>query len=166
MKIALKIITGGSLVVALAGCTVQNLPNGGVTLNPIPMGQIFDNGQSHGLLGSTPFPTQIGVPQNYAGYLEGGNGSMTITKKSPGTYFVSLEVQNPATGFGQVEGYAYRRGNSLVMTRGFDGSPSTMGTCDISFTPRGNRISVFEQSCMAFHGAEVSFNGDVSKVGG
>ena len=162
MKIALKMMAAGSLLVALAGCTVQNLPNGGVALNPVPMGQIFANGQSPGLIGSNPFPTQIGVPQNYAGYLEGGNGSMTMTKRGQGTYFVSLQVSSNV-GAGQVEGYAYRRGNQLIMTQGIDGS-SPAQQCDLSFTPQGSSVSVGETNCMYFHGAQVSFNGVLSKV--
>ncbi|GAA5264575.1 hypothetical protein ACOSOMT5_P0999 [Acidiphilium sp. MT5] len=164
MKIALKTIAAGSLLVALAGCTVQNLPNGGVALNPVPMGQIFATGQPQGPIGPTPFPTQIGVPQNYAGYLEGGNGSMTMTKRGQGTYFVSVSVSSNV-GAGQVEGYAYRRGNQLIMTQGFESNVDTQPEqCDLSFTPQGNNVSVGETNCSYFHGAQVSFNGVLSRV--
>ncbi len=87
MRATSIVLLAGAFTLTLAGCTVQNLPNGGVAFNPVPMNQIFATWQSKPSYGAynpmpitSAFPTAIDVPQNYAGPFEGGAGTMTITR--------------------------------------------------------------------------------------
>lgn len=139
--------------IGLAGCTVQNLPNGGVAFNPVPMNQILGNGATS----SGSFPS-IGQSANYSGPMDGGPGQMTLSNLGGGSYHVSLSVASNA-GMGAVSGTAYLHSDgSIWMDRGDVGNGRT-APCVISFTPKGGAVSVFERNCMFFHGAAVSFDG-------
>jgi len=143
---------------ALAGCTVQNLPNGGVAFNPVPMNKLLGNSFGNYGQGSGSGLPAVGQSMNYAGQMDGGNGHMTLANLGNGSYRVNMDVTGPQ-GMGSVSGMAYQHSDgSIWMDRG-DIAPGKTETCVISFTPKNGGISSFERNCMFFHGASVSFDG-------
>ncbi len=172
---------------ALVGCTVQDLPNGGVALNPVPMNQLFATGSApaapsvpppadsraeYGATDATLVARGAGFPRRYhasafyTGSLEGGAGSLTLTYEGRGAYRADISVQSLANGAGAVSGIAYRRGADLYMTQGSTGSSlSAPETCDLKLVPEPRGVGIIEQDCTYFHGAAVSFNGVLHRAG-
>jgi hypothetical protein len=168
-KIVLAVLAGS----ALTGCTVQNLPNGGVALQTLPLNQFLAGGISSrpqtsasfgtpasANRGNSLFPSIIGHSRSYAGSLEGGAGTLSVTNAGQGRYHIGLDLSG-SQGGGSVSGFAYRQADgSLHMTQGYAGD--IRASCDLTFTPDDGRVGIMENNCMTFHGASVSFSGTLS----
>lgn len=169
-------VTALLAAIVLSGCTVQDLPNGGVAFHPVTMNQFLGTASPTQYAGSQPssytggpaasssFPSHNQTTASYRGQLEGGNGSMTITYLGHMAYHIDVSVQS-MNGAGQVSGTAYRRGADLYMTQGTTGTDQTPYTCQLKLVPESNGVGIIEQDCSYFHGATVSFNGVLGRTG-
>ena len=95
----------------------------------------------------------------WTGHFDGGGGSATIARQSPGRYGVQVGVAGNDGCSGSVQGQATVRAGRLVLTAPI---PDQGGLCRITFTRSGSRLAVEEDNCMYFHGMSCGFSGSLT----
>jgi hypothetical protein len=153
---ALKTSPAALTAILLTGCTMAPLPNGSYALEPNPA---FVTPAAPAPV--APQPTVVGASplgsEVYTGQFDGGAGTVTIDPIDVHKAEVHLSISSP-TGYGDVQGLASRHGNVLVLNRGSSGG-SGIADCRITMKQIANTLQVQEINCIAFHGANVDFNG-------
>jgi hypothetical protein len=92
----------------------------------------------------------------YHGRGDGSSNEMEITPGSgPGRHSVALGVLGQGGCSGQIEGQGVASGNRLTMTVPV---PENAEQCVITMDRRGGTVTVREQGCLYFHGAQCRFD--------
>ena len=96
----------------------------------------------------------------YAGQLDGAEGTLGIRKGPQGEFSISLGMAGPSCVGGFDVTVERPDGNQLVMLL----PPVETGDhCQVTLTHRGDRIAVGEDGCGSYHGASCAFVGDVNR---
>lgn len=92
----------------------------------------------------------------YRGRGDGSSNEMEITSANgPGRHRVSIGVIGQGGCSGQIEGQGIAAGNRLTMTVPV---PESGEQCVITADRRGGAVTVREQGCLYFHGAQCRFD--------
>ena len=102
----------------------------------------------------------------FAGPMDGGDGTVTLTPVSSSQYALDLGVKGQMADAG-VSGVATRSGDVFTMSQGhLDGQAPE--PCSLILKLAGDTLAVAENfqagGCMIFHGASISFDGTLSRV--
>ena len=159
----------------LSACAVSPTPGGGYLISSPPLSSLFSHSDQDDseLAAGAPAPaSQVarGHAMNYGGQLDGGKGTATLTPIGGNEYQISLQIigygaAGQITGAGAVQGTLTRSGDAFTMSEGYDQRPP-LSPCALNVTLHGSVLTVSEDyrrgGCGAFHGASVSFDGQLS----
>ncbi len=173
--------------VLLSACTVSPTPGGGYQISTPPAISLFSHSDPNGDNSTTGSPLageptddspgsggQVvrGLATSFAGELDGGKGTAKLRPIGGSKYRLNLQVteygaDGQITGAGAVQGTLSRIGDVFTMSAGYDQRPP-LSPCALNLTLRGSILTVSEDyrrgGCNAFHGASVSFDGQLSAV--
>jgi hypothetical protein len=161
----------------LSACAVSPTPGGGYLISSPPVSSLFGHsdpgdGESSAASSAPGGLVTRGQPINFGGQLDGGKGTATLTPIGGNEYEINLQIigygsAGQIIGAGAVQGTLTRIGDAFTMSEGYDQRPP-LSPCALNVTLHGSVLTVSEDyrrgGCSAFHGASVSFDGQLSAM--